>query len=208
MSAGLPVVVSDWDGYRDLVQHGRHGFRVPSRWAEVSSSLSLTMGWNHRIGLESYPAVAGALAQMVQLDLSEARDAVATLLDHVNLRHRMGAAAARWALERFDRSAVAVKYHELLVDLSERRANASADWHQLSSPPLALDPVRCFQPFASSSNGQNFVNSLSSPNPSLNQALQEQRLPLWRLLASHVPPEQQSLLRDALEQKHGVKLFD
>ena len=62
MAAGLPVVVSDWDGYRDLVQNGCHGFRVPSRWAEVSTSLSVNLGWNHRVGLDPYPAVAGALA--------------------------------------------------------------------------------------------------------------------------------------------------
>ena len=28
MAAGLPCVVSDWDGYRDTVRHGEDGFRV------------------------------------------------------------------------------------------------------------------------------------------------------------------------------------
>ena len=81
MAAGLPVVVSDWDGYRDLVQNGCHGFRVSSRWAEVASSLSVTLGWNHRVGLDTYPAMAGALAQMVQLDLAEAHDCISMLLN-------------------------------------------------------------------------------------------------------------------------------
>ena len=31
MSAGLPVVVSDWDGYRDTVRDGIDGFRVPTQ---------------------------------------------------------------------------------------------------------------------------------------------------------------------------------
>ena len=30
MAAGLPSVVSDWDGYRDTVQHREHGFRIPT----------------------------------------------------------------------------------------------------------------------------------------------------------------------------------
>ena len=30
MAAGLPSVVSDWDGYRDTVQHVEHGFRIPT----------------------------------------------------------------------------------------------------------------------------------------------------------------------------------
>ncbi|MBI3542646.1 MAG: glycosyltransferase, partial [Deltaproteobacteria bacterium] len=30
MAAGLPQVVSDWNGYRDTVRHGVDGFRVPA----------------------------------------------------------------------------------------------------------------------------------------------------------------------------------
>ncbi len=29
MAAGLPCLVSDWDGYRDTVVHGETGFRIP-----------------------------------------------------------------------------------------------------------------------------------------------------------------------------------
>jgi len=28
MAAGLPCVVTDWDGYKDTVRHGEDGFRV------------------------------------------------------------------------------------------------------------------------------------------------------------------------------------
>ena len=208
MAAGLPVVVSDWDGYRDLVQNGCHGFRVGSRWAEVSSSLSVTLGWNHRIGIDSYPAMAGALAQMVQLDLAEARDCIATLLEHVHLRQSMGAAAARWARDRFDRAVVADQYQQLLVELRERRAQAAEHWHQRANPPLPLDPVRCFQSYASNSTGPHFVNALTEASPSLRKALTDQRLPLWKLLESRLCSDQHHLLHQALEQKHGMRLFD
>ncbi len=30
MAAGLPVVVSDWDGYKDTVRDGIDGFRIPT----------------------------------------------------------------------------------------------------------------------------------------------------------------------------------
>ena len=31
MASSLPVVASDWNGYRDLVLHGRTGLLVPCR---------------------------------------------------------------------------------------------------------------------------------------------------------------------------------
>ena len=145
---------------------------------------------------------------MVQLDLAEARDCIATLLEHDHLRLSMGAAAARWAREHFDRSVVAEQYQELLVELRERRALAAEYWHQRPSTPLSLDPVRCFQPFASTSKGPSFVNALAQSNSSLRKALQDQRMPLWQMLASHLGQDQQHRLHQALEQKHGMRLFD
>ena len=207
MAAGLPVVVSDWDGYRDLVQHGCQGFRVPSRWAEVAPSLSVSLGWNHRIGLNAYPAVAGSLAQLVQLDLDEAQACVLTLLEHAHLRRQMGAAAARWAMERFDCAVVADQYRLLLNDLYDRRRQASAEWHQRPQPPLPLDPVRCFQPFASE---RDFAlsSSVQAIESSLQTAISEHRLPLWHLLSAHLPSSQQEPLKQALQAKHGLRLFD
>ena len=208
MAAGLPVVVSDWDGYRDLVQHGCHGFKVSSRWAEVAPSLSTTIGWNHRVGLHSYPEVAGALAQLIQLDLVEAYDCLLTLLEHETLRRRMGAAAARWARERFDSSVVTDLYGQLLSELGDRRLRAPAKWHQRFRAPLPLDPVNCFQPFVSSQTAPSLFKELEEPTLSLKQALHEQRSQLWKLLGSHLRQNQQGLLQQALQQKHGMRLFE
>lgn len=208
MAAGLPVVVSDWDGYRDLVQQGCQGFRVSSRWAEVAQSLSVSMGWLHRIGLYSYPAVAGSLAQLVQLDLEEAQACVSILLDHAPLRRQMGATAARWAREQFDCDVVAAHYRLLLKELSERRALAPAHWRQRASAPLPLDPVRCFQPFASEEGVAAAAQPVQAVESSLKQALQARRSSLWQLLSANLPEDQQPLLRQAVQQKHGVRLFE
>ena len=43
MASGLPVVASDWSGYRDLVRDGVDGFLIPSAWASSASSLSVSL---------------------------------------------------------------------------------------------------------------------------------------------------------------------
>ena len=36
MASGLPVVATDWNGYRDLVAHGDSGFLVPTAMVAAS----------------------------------------------------------------------------------------------------------------------------------------------------------------------------
>ena len=90
MAAGVPLVVSDWNGYRDLVRNGIDGFRVPTRWASVAQQASVPLGWQQLLGLEPYPKVAGALGQLVQVDTQAAEAALLTLLARAELRRAMG----------------------------------------------------------------------------------------------------------------------
>ena len=101
MAAGVPLVVSDWNGYRDLVRDGMDGFRVPTRWASVAQQASVPLGWQQLLGLEPYPKVAGALGQLVQVDTQAAEAACLTLLTRSELRRAMGAAARQRACETF-----------------------------------------------------------------------------------------------------------
>ena len=94
MAAGLPVVASNWNGYRDLVRHGVDGYLVPSRWASTASAVSARLGWQQFSGIESFPIVAGALAQLVQLDADAAEKALVSLLASPLLRQQMGRSAS------------------------------------------------------------------------------------------------------------------
>ena len=101
MAAGLPLVAADWSGYRDLVRDGIDGFLIPSAWASSASSLSVSLGWQQFTGIQSFPAVAGALAQLVQIDMAAAEKALLTLLTQPAMARAMGSAAACRAREMF-----------------------------------------------------------------------------------------------------------
>ncbi len=45
LAAGLPVVASDWDGYKALVRDGISGYLVPTRTLPDDSEWSLTRAW-------------------------------------------------------------------------------------------------------------------------------------------------------------------
>lgn len=39
LCCGLPVVASDWDGYRDHIRHGVNGFKIPVYWSDQLEHL-------------------------------------------------------------------------------------------------------------------------------------------------------------------------
>src|ERR1700760_3430249 len=58
MAAGLPVVVSDWDGYRSTVRDGIEGFLIPTLGGPTSG-LGTTMVTRHVFEVVSYQAYVG-----------------------------------------------------------------------------------------------------------------------------------------------------
>lgn len=198
LAAGKPVVAADWDGYRDLVQDGVDGFLVPSRWAEPAHAASFPLGWIHRLQLSSFPHISGTLAQLVQLDLAAAAEAVLTVLSNPALARAMGRAARQRAQQRFSASVVMAAYQELFTELEQRRAAAVPDRN--TQPPLRLDPVQCFSGFASGfSPARLLASPVASPLP---RALIEARGPFeqqLRLVLPHAP----EAVRQALALKHG-----
>ena len=203
MAAGLPIVASDWDGYRDLVHNGRDGFLVPTSWAQISTEVSCRLGWQHRLGIVPYQTYAGALSQMVRIDLEVAFSALMTLLGDSALCRAMGAAAAKTAYRKFDCSVVIRSYQELFKDLDDRRRSTSQSWRQAVNPPLSIDPVKCFWDFASSgSTLGNSAVSQSIESCDFPQELLTSHQHLWRLLELTCPIERRQEILQAIWHKH------
>jgi alpha-maltose-1-phosphate synthase len=144
MAAGLPSVVTDWDGYRDTVQHGEHGFRVPTLAPPPGQGADLADG--HASGIDTYDRYCGYASQFVAVDINAAAEAYVTLIGNAALRARMGAAARKAAQSSFDWRHVIARYQELWTDLAARRA-ASAESAPARGPihwPARADPYTLF----------------------------------------------------------------
>jgi glycosyltransferase involved in cell wall biosynthesis len=93
MASGLPVVISDFSGYRDFISHGREGFLIPTTWAE-----SIPEFLKENMGILDPSMARLYLSQMVAVDLEKLKAAILRLAKDERLRFRMGGAAKSKAL--------------------------------------------------------------------------------------------------------------
>ena len=129
MAAALPVVVSDWNGYRDTVRDGIDGFRVPTLTLPPGSGGDLAD--RYAMGLDNFDYYSGYTSQLVAVDIEAAAQAYRRLIDDSALRRRMGEAGAQRVRELFDWSRVLRRYRYLWDELAERRRSDP----QVTPPP-------------------------------------------------------------------------
>ncbi|PZQ59209.1 MAG: glycosyl transferase-like protein [Phenylobacterium zucineum] len=159
MAAGLPCVVSDWDGYRDGVRHGVDGFRIRTLAPRPGLGSDLAYGYAQR--MMAYDTYAGAAAAFTAVDVGDAAEALTALFADPDLRRRMGAAGQARAREVFDWRVVIPQYQALWAELARRRAAAPA------GPPLdnpfRPDPFRMFAAYPTAALSGEMVVSLARP---------------------------------------------
>ncbi|HEV8678280.1 MAG TPA: glycosyltransferase family 4 protein [Stellaceae bacterium] len=122
MAAGLPSVVSDWDGYRDTVRDGVDGFRIPTLMPPAPYGIDLAE--RYAMGLDNYDHYIGLSSQLIAVDTGAAAQAYAALIGDPELCRRMGAAAAAQARAHFDWRVVVGRMQDLWTELADRRRAA------------------------------------------------------------------------------------
>jgi len=153
MAAGLPCVVSDWNGYRETVRHGIDGFRIPT--LAPRPGLGQDLAFSHDNGWLSYENYVGAAAQMTAIDMAAAVAALSALVRDADLRRRMGESGRRRVAEALDWSAIIPQYQDFWEDLAKRRAAAGPDKRQPVRPnhPRRLDPFTLFAAYPTATLG-------------------------------------------------------
>ena len=200
MAAGLPLVASDWSGYRDLVRDGIDGYLIPSAWAASAPRASVPLGWQQFTGIQGFPAVAGALAQLVQLDLAAAESALLTLLGQPSMARAMGAAGARRARDLLAPEVVMAAHETLFAELEERRRHAPPDAYCARPVSPQLDPVRVFAHFASHPSG--VIQGSAASLQCLPISVRQQRAALWQILVESLPDNDRNCVESDLVSKH------
>ncbi len=119
MAAGLPLVASNWDGYRDTIRDGTDGFLVPTAQPPAGTGLSLAQAFeDDQINYDRY---VGAAAQHIAVDVAATTAAFTRLVSDAALRRKMGAAGRQRARELYDWSVVLGQYRQLWLQLADRR---------------------------------------------------------------------------------------
>jgi len=147
MAAGLPVVVSDWDGYRDTVVHGETGFSVPTAMPEPGAGMEFAQ--RYHAGADSYDQYIGRVGLCTAVDVGAATEAYVALIGNPALRRKMGEAGRARARRVFDWSVIVPAYQGLWGELAARRAahQAGAGHPGGRGHPLRDDPFGVFRAF-------------------------------------------------------------
>ncbi len=137
MAAALPVIVSDWNGYKDTVRQGVDGFRITS-WApgpgagtELAQRFEVDKAYEH---------FCGRVAAAVSFDHQELADRLETLVNDPDLRRQMGEAGRRRAGQDYDWAGIYRRYVELWSEQTRRRSRGFLSANQKIASRPAMHP--------------------------------------------------------------------
>ena len=145
MSAGLPVVVSDWDGYKETVTDAV-GMKIPTVFPPAGLGTDIIEAYASNA--DSYDVYLGKVSALVSVDQKVLTESLRALITNESMRLKMGQAAQRWVRDNFDWSKIIPRYIELWLELKSERNNSATPAAKITWP-ARLDPMTAFQHYSS-----------------------------------------------------------
>lgn len=199
MASRLPVVASDWNGYRDTVVEGRTGFRIPTQ--------SFEPGWNDlQLQQLAYqdPAldpVSARISSQIGVDVAAAGDALARLAKSPEMAVAMGCLGEQRAREHYDWKVVLQQYSQLLDELLERRQEAMGDSSLASlASHLPIPPLS--QIFAAWPSRTIDAHSIIKPCGNADDLHDYLQLKMIRIYRGELSPHE--LIRKTFKRLQGL----
>lgn len=135
MAAGLPVIVTDWDGMKDTVT-ADVGFRVPTELPRAGLSTYVTQ--RYLGGTDAYVQYLSQMSAMTSFDVGAFARALVTLATDADLRAQMGAMGQARARALYDWKAVIPQFQALWAEQAAMLAHA----RKMGGPAIApRDPT-------------------------------------------------------------------
>ena len=150
MASGLPVVVTDWDGYRDTVRDGVDGYTIPT--LAPRKGLGNELAYKYFSGQNNYGDYLAAVQQSTSVDLDALSIALKRLIETPSLRLKMGSAGKERANATYNWPKIISAYEDLWLELANRRvSDKEINPLTIGSPfhPSRPDPFDMFASFPS-----------------------------------------------------------
>lgn len=210
MASGLPVVVTDWDGYKDTVVEGVTGYRIPTWMPPPDIGMALAAAFE--AGTINYDRYIGLSCLEVSVDNEALISRLTQLINDPGLRRQMGAAGRERVKKVYDWSVVMNQHMVLWRDLDQLRRNASTEQASMlnAAPkcaPARQDPYRVFGSFPTHMIGSATQVSISQglwPVPSWQDLILD---PLFSYAGDFLPKDAQvNLLTQVLRQEQVLSV--
>lgn len=146
MAAGLPVVMPDWNGFRDTIVHGETGFLVPTMMAP-HSDIGRNLARRFANGTDAYLQYLLTLEQQTVIDMRAYIAALSQLITTPALRRKMGDAGVRHVREHLDWKAIIPQYQTLADELAAMRAAGPVTTPRMRGSavnPIEVDPFALY----------------------------------------------------------------
>lgn len=208
MAAGLPVIVSDWDGYKDTVRDGVDGFRIPTWMPE--GGLARDLALRHALGIDTYDMYCGHTCSLIAVDVQATERAFVSLINSPELRKKMGEAGRQRARALYDWCAIIPQYEALWNEQHQIRRSQSSELKKLQHPwPARMDPFVSFSGYPTRIFYSETVLSLvdQSLDLAIERFRQYQKLLMVNFAKNVIPPES-TMIKLMVQLETGPQKID
>ena len=120
MAAGIPAVVSDWNGYRDTVRNGLDGFTVPTVTLDKGNGQDLL--YHYYAQVINYDQFLAYSSQTVSIDIQSCINSLSELILNESIRKKMSKSAKKRAETEFSWDKIMIQYCDLRDHLNKKRS--------------------------------------------------------------------------------------
>ena len=147
MASGLPVIVSDWNGYRSTVRDTIDGFTIKSY--SLGAGFGNDIAYQHMINFIDYNKYVGLTTQRVAIDIKDCILKLKILINDKNKRLELGTNGKKRATNDLSWSHIIDKYKDLAIELNNiRDSEGKNDKKTISELPHdRMDPFDTFSSY-------------------------------------------------------------